>query len=251
MDAWNARFVEGKKNFDQWERENEIGRKVLAGLRTVWMVEENSYKSQKYRIGGRNRKRSKYRLVQYVQDFGFWLKKFFHAVWNAVTGGGSNELVDVLNGVKIQLRELNLEIVSQRMGAALAAILAVNIVGAMFAIAPSLLGFLAVLSGLIWPNWVGAGYQRIKDLIAETSARGRGEQRKVVKTNNSATSNSKAPMVDRQNFNFFVDDNGKKQWYRTGQSMFSRLDDEKSKKRFNLNFFNNPEPQEEKKKWWF
>ena len=46
MDAWNARFVEGKKNFDEWERENEIGRKVLAGLRTVWMVEENSYRSQ-------------------------------------------------------------------------------------------------------------------------------------------------------------------------------------------------------------
>ena len=40
MDAWNARFVQGKKDFDEWERENEIGRKVLAALRTVWMVEE-------------------------------------------------------------------------------------------------------------------------------------------------------------------------------------------------------------------
>ena len=62
MDAWNARFVEGKKNFDKWERENEIGRKVLAGLRTVWMVEENSYRSQKYRIqkGLKKGKQSKY-----------------------------------------------------------------------------------------------------------------------------------------------------------------------------------------------
>ena len=67
MDAWNARFVEGKKNFDEWERENEIGRKVLAGLRTVWMVEENSYRSQKNRIqkGFKRGKQSKYRIVQY------------------------------------------------------------------------------------------------------------------------------------------------------------------------------------------
>ena len=41
VDAWNSRFVEGKKNFDKWEQENEIGRKVLAGFRTVWLVEEN------------------------------------------------------------------------------------------------------------------------------------------------------------------------------------------------------------------
>lgn len=40
MDAWNARFVQGKRNFDAWERENEIGRKVLATLRTAWLVEE-------------------------------------------------------------------------------------------------------------------------------------------------------------------------------------------------------------------
>jgi hypothetical protein len=38
VDAWNARFVEGKKQFDQWEKDNEIARKVLAGLRTVWYV---------------------------------------------------------------------------------------------------------------------------------------------------------------------------------------------------------------------
>lgn len=40
MDAWNARFIQGKKNFDAWEQENEIGRRVLAGFRTAWLVEE-------------------------------------------------------------------------------------------------------------------------------------------------------------------------------------------------------------------
>ena len=40
MDAWNARFIQGKKNFDEWERQNEIGRRVLAGFRTAWLVEE-------------------------------------------------------------------------------------------------------------------------------------------------------------------------------------------------------------------
>ena len=44
IDAWNARFQQGKKDFDKWEKDNEVGRKVLAGLRTVWLIEENSLK---------------------------------------------------------------------------------------------------------------------------------------------------------------------------------------------------------------
>ncbi len=250
MDAWNARFVEGKRNFDQWEQENEIGRKVLAGLRTVWMLEENSYKSQKNRIKGR--RQSKYRLVQYVIDFGSWLKKFFSAVWNALTGSGSNELLDVFNGVKIQIRELNLEIVSQRMGAAIAALLAVNIVGAMFALAPSLLGVLAVLCGMVWPNWVGSAYQRIKDLVEDTRARGRGETRKVVTANNSNTlGKAKTPIVDKKNFNYFINDNGRKQWYRTGQSIFSKPESKKPKNIFNFNFFGNTESKQKEDRQWF
>lgn len=43
VDAWNARFVQGKVNFDKWEKENEVGSKILAGLRTAWLVEENRY----------------------------------------------------------------------------------------------------------------------------------------------------------------------------------------------------------------
>ena len=44
IDAWNAKFMEGKVAFDSWEKENEVGRKVLATLRTVWLVEERSIK---------------------------------------------------------------------------------------------------------------------------------------------------------------------------------------------------------------
>lgn len=244
MDAWNARFVEGKKNFDEWERENEIGRKVLAGLRTVWMVEENSYRSQKYRIqkGRRIGKISKYRVVQYAIDIGYWFKRFFLATWNAITGGGNNELVDVLNGIKIQMRELNLEIISQRMGAAVAALILVNIVGAMFALTPPLLGVMAVIAGMIWPSWVGSAYQKVKDLIEETRARGRGEiPRKAATTNNKTPSNIASPMVEKKNFHFFMNEKGRKQWYRTGQSMFSKIEEKKSDNVFSFWPFNDSE----------
>jgi len=241
MDAWNARFVEGKKNFDEWERENEIGRKVLAGLRTVWMVEENSYRSQKYRMkkGLKRGKRSKYRVVQYAIDIGYWFKRFFLAAWNAITGGNNNELVDVLNGIKIQIRELNLEIISQRMGAAVAALILVNIVGAMFALAPPLLGVMAVIAGMIWPSWVVSASQKLKDLVEETRARGRGEiPSKAVTTNKKTTSNIASPMVEKKNFHFFLNEKGRKQWYRTGQSMFSKVEEKKSDNVFSFWPFN-------------
>ena len=59
IDAWNARFKEGKENFDEWEKENEVGRKILAGLRTVWLVEEKSLKKVSRKMKGT----SKYRYV--------------------------------------------------------------------------------------------------------------------------------------------------------------------------------------------
>lgn len=55
IDAWNARFQEGKRQFDQWEKENEISRRLLAGLRTFWLVEEQSYKRTSKKYGSQNR----------------------------------------------------------------------------------------------------------------------------------------------------------------------------------------------------
>jgi hypothetical protein len=43
VDAWNARFMQGKKKFDAWEQNNEIGRLVLASFRTAWLIEEKWY----------------------------------------------------------------------------------------------------------------------------------------------------------------------------------------------------------------
>ena len=60
MDAWNARFVQGKRNFDAWEQENEIGRKVLAALRTAWLVEEQRGSRRRWRVGQWIRQPSKF-----------------------------------------------------------------------------------------------------------------------------------------------------------------------------------------------
>ena len=43
MDAWNARFQEGKRNFDRFEQEHEIGRKTLAFFRTASIALSNGY----------------------------------------------------------------------------------------------------------------------------------------------------------------------------------------------------------------
>jgi hypothetical protein len=55
IDAWNTRFQEGKLKFDRWEKENEISRKLLAGLRTFWMVEEQSLKRASKKFSPKNR----------------------------------------------------------------------------------------------------------------------------------------------------------------------------------------------------
>lgn len=213
MDAWNARFIEGKENFDRWEKENEVGRKVLAGLRTVWMVEESSYKKQMYRKKGR--RKSKYRLIQVVIDVTDWFKRLFHALWRAVRGGDNKEMNEIIKGIRIGFQELNLEVMSQRTGAAIAALVAVNFVGALFAVAPYLLGATAIVFGAIWPNWMGNTAKVIKEVIDETRARGRGEQ---ITREQTQQRKEKLPFVDKKSFSFYIGKDGKKKWYRTGQS---------------------------------
>jgi hypothetical protein len=66
IDAWNSRFAEGKVAFDAWERENEIGRKALATMRTIWLVEERSLKKSSKR-----RRQSRYRPIQFFYDAAF------------------------------------------------------------------------------------------------------------------------------------------------------------------------------------
>lgn len=214
MDAWNARFVEGKQNFDRWEKENEVGRKVLAGLRTVWLVEEKSYKSQ---VGG-----SKYRLIQYAMDLVGWLKRISLAFWSTISGGKNSELREIVDGIKISMAELNLDTVAQKIGASAAALIGVNLIGAMFALAPQLLGLCAIICGIAWPDWPGQIYQSISEVIDDMRARGRGEKKE--KQSDLFTNQSKTP-VDRKNFSYFIDKNGKKRWYRTGKSFFKKVEE--------------------------
>jgi len=228
IDAWNARFIEGKRNFDAWERENEVGRKVLAGLRTIWLVEEKSLKSQ-YRV--RDRSRSKYRIVQIFLDMTRWFRRFFYAMYKFVTGAGKGDLQELMDGIKTNLRLLNLEVVSQRFGSAIAALIAVNIVGATFAVAPYLLGILALFVGITWPNWVGEVTTDIKEILEETKAKGRGEN---ISNKNPGELrrnklNPKEVLLDRDAFHFFRRADGTKRWYRTGQSMFTRFEPEQKK----------------------
>jgi len=256
MDAWNARFVAGKQNFDRWEKENEVGRKVLAGLRTAWMVNENSYKTQQFKYTNQ-RPQSKYRLIQYITSITSWSKKFFRALANTLTGSGNDgELREIALGVKVQLSELlKLEVVSQRMGAAIAALVLVNLIGAMFAIAPSLLAFLSIVAGIVWPDWVAVGYREFRNLVDRTRARGRGEdkvwdtsggeeerggenkgsrrrqlapKRSRKRRDNRTPSRDSDRLVDRNNFHYYTKDDGTKKWYRTGQSKFLNYGDDES-----------------------
>lgn len=217
IDAWNARFIEGKKKFDQWEKENEVSRRLLATLRTAWLVEEQSLKK------GR-RKQSKYRIVQYVYDVTGWCGRFLTATWDAITGGGSSDLREILKGIRINISESRWQEIGPRTGAAMLALVTVSLIGAMFAIAPKVLGFLAIATGVIWPTWVPEFLERFKSLLDEFKAKGRGEEFQGESGNPTAL--SQFGIYDKKRYYYYRRKDGSKRWYRTGRPAF-RSDEEK------------------------
>jgi hypothetical protein len=208
VDAWNAWFQEGKRSFDKWERENEVGRKVLASLRTIWLVEEQSLMKQNKR---------KYRIVQIYDSLVRWGKKFLGATWRATTGGGSSELRDVLQGIRISISESRLEEIVPRIAAAFGAFIVLNMVGALFAIAPNILGLVAITTGLVWPSWVGELRQRITQLLSDLRAQGQG--RTNIRAQGDMLEFGKQRFYDKSRYNFFVRSDGTRRWYRTGHSV--------------------------------
>jgi hypothetical protein len=189
----------------------KLGEKFWLGyVRHGWW--RNLVTKQRYLKKGK--KRSKYRLIQVVIDVTDWFKRLLRALWGAVRGGDNKELNEIVKGVRVGFQELNLEVASQRAGSAIAALVAVNFIGALFAVAPYLLGVTAIISGAIWPNWMGNTAKVIKEVINETRARGRGEQ--VVREQKQ--NREKLPFVDKKSFHFYIGKDGKKKWYRTGQS---------------------------------
>jgi hypothetical protein len=214
IDAWNAFFVEGKIAFDRWERENEISRKILAGLRTAWLVEERSLKKS------RRKRQSKYRIIQLVFDAEDFVRRFVRSVWKAVSGGGSNEFRDFLKGIRIDITDSQASVWGSRLGSVFAAVLAVNLTGALFAISPSLLSFLAILVGVVWPTWASEFYERLTLFAQEASARGRGDLKAVKRK------------VDKSKYHYFVRDDGSKRYYRVGRPWFEpqQANDKRKKK---------------------
>jgi hypothetical protein len=220
VDAWNARFVAGKQSFDQWEENNEIGRKILATLRTAWMVEEQSYKRQLKR---RKDSVSKYAAIKYIQNFFAWVRRVFFATWNLVAGERQGELKDLLVGIKVQLLELmNTRVVIQRAGSAISLLVLVNAVGALFASSPGVLSLIACVGGIIWPDWAGLTFERMLNIADETRALGRGElTRSGSPLLVSALSSSSSQESEPVEFSFFERNDGSKRYYRTGRSVIS------------------------------
>ena len=231
MDAWNSRFQQGKINFDNWEKENEIGRTVLAGLRTIWLVDEQSKR--------RAKESSKYRVVQYLYEVKYmlrrWLTKFKTFLKSMSNKSWYQEF---LKGVRTDMKENGWDAIGTRAGAVVAALITVSITGALFTISPAFLFLSAVVVGIVWPSWVAELLLRLQELGDETRARGRGEEVNIRlptlgsgggggggrrKTLNTARLLGR---YDKTKYSYFKRPDGTKRYYRTGQSIFKRKEEQ-------------------------
>lgn len=237
IDAWNARFQEGKRQFDQWEKENEISRRLLAGLRTFWLVEEQSYKRTSKKYGSQNR------IVMVANTVYSYVTRFFHAMWKLMKGGGNTEeLDDLLKGIQADISELNFVKLGQQLGSGLTALVAVNVIAALFLISPGLVGAVCFVCGMIWPTWIGGAYRRFTKKISDTADKGRRD----MALKKSASEGGR--------YHYFIREDGTKRWYRTGRPVLNNFfmskdpaQDEKKSKNINY-FFSKKQPMDSTKK---
>lgn len=220
MDAWNARFQEGKRNFDAWEQENEIGRTMLAGLRTVWLVDERAKR--------RAKQSSRYRVVQYFYDTKYLVSRWLQKSWKRVR---SREWVasfqEYWKGIQKDVL-INSDGWGTRMGAIVASLVVVNMTGALFAISPGLLALVAILLGVIWPSWVPELADRLSLLLEETRARGRGDSEigsdarsnLLIQPGTRINTARLLGRYDKTKYHSYRRSDGSKKFYRTGQSVF-------------------------------
>jgi hypothetical protein len=258
LDAMNARFVQAKLDFDAWEKQNEIGRKILASLRTAWYIEEKSLaKRQRQAARERAYKRSRYRVVQLGWDVYFWCLQALERLWNVVTGRANTwqEWTEFWTGVSRDVREAmtSSDQWGSRLGAVVAAWMAVNAIGAMFAISPHLLNLWAVLFAIVWPSWTSEVYDRTAGWVDEIKAKGRDplpeQDRSLmdptwewiqtvfgggpipVSTTTSLRSSSRPPLhfflfrrYDKNRYHYYRRVDGTRRYYRTGNPLFGRPD---------------------------
>jgi len=213
MDSWNEKFKEGKRSFDTWEKENEIGRKVLAGLRVI------AY----------NKQGKRWRMTKYYQR----IRESIVSRWE----GSGEEFTVLLKGIRRSIAQQRLDEVFPRALAALEAWALLNLVGALFALSPSLLGFLAVLTGLVWPTWAPELRKRFSQVVEELNQQGRLESSTIKEI-------GKQRFYDKTRYNYFTRADGTRRWYRTGQStkVVGKTNVNREKKQ--------KEKKQSQKSWW-
>ncbi|GMH59807.1 hypothetical protein TL16_g02904 [Triparma laevis f. inornata] len=155
-----ARFQEGKVNFDRWEKENEVGRKILAGLRTAWMVEDT-------RSGKAGKK---LKVVKRVAG------RTANALLDPLRGNGVKELKEVLQGLKIELQTMDYETSARRVASSFMAYVSLNFIGVLFSTAPGILAVSGMIAGAIYPGWIAGGWRRITASLAEARDKGKGAE---------------------------------------------------------------------------
>jgi hypothetical protein len=166
VDAWNKVFVKGKRKFDAWEQENEVGRKMLAGIRTAWLVDEKS----RMRAAGRSR----YRLVQSAYDLRRSTKKLLQKGLRSIRSiFRERELQTFLKGLRTSWQTDGSP--TTRIGAIVAAVVAVNICGSLFSISAVFSNLLAIAAAVIWPSWAPDLFSRTQEIWLETKSRGTKE----------------------------------------------------------------------------
>jgi hypothetical protein len=163
-----------------------------------------------------------------------------HALWTASFFGGSSfaELNALVEETRKDLSSWNLERVAQRVGSSLTALVLVTLIGAMFAVAPVFLGLIAIVAGSLWPSWA-------RDFVHEFRKRlilGDDELSSVESTHKKQDGGIVFPLfhekrieaktalqgaqesVNMDDFYYYINQKGEKQWYRVGKSPFAKVE---------------------------
>ncbi|GKY95879.1 hypothetical protein MPSEU_000548500 [Mayamaea pseudoterrestris] len=220
IDKWNSVFVKGKIAFDEWEQENEIGRKVVASLRTAWLVEEQSLKKAE------RERRSKYRVVQVLYDGLDNVKRTLRSMWLTVTGRGDSQFFEFLEGLRVRVAEsCRLDELARRSGPIFAALIILNMAGALFKLSPIVLSVFAVFAGITWPSWWSEFVDRLSEFADETRARGRREldeepDRGVSQSLSSSSGSLLPPKFDKREYAYYIREDGSRRYYLKGKPWF-------------------------------
>lgn len=214
IDAWNARFVEGKLAFDRWEKENEVSRKVLAGLRTVWLVGEQNVRKRSGLLRRSQRYQSRYRVIQFVYDAIYTIGKLCESFWTLIVRGDiCSEMKNFVIGI-IRNDMGNLTFTQSHIRGVFLSVAMVIIIGALFTVSPVLLFLVAATFGLIWPTWVSEMLDRTGIVIDETVARGRG---KISKIKTKDHDKLFLKRYEKNRYHYYRTADGKKRYYRVGE----------------------------------